>query len=153
MVVARQLHSDVEIRPSSFIPRFAIPRHHVMQLAAQELAPSPSAFNFPQATSRDSGTIPQFVHGKSFTGSTCSIAARIVAATCSGFLPIGCDVYGADHHVLPFSRPRNSSGTLEFAHSSETWPIFDLASRGRWLHACRHCEPSVFFQSMLALMP
>src|SRR4029434_11348949 len=46
--------------------------------------PSPSSFNLPTATSRDSGTIPQLVHGKSLTGSTYFIAARIVDATCSG---------------------------------------------------------------------
>ena len=49
MVVARQLHSDVEIRPSSFIPRFAIPRHHVMQLAAQERGAVAERFQLPRS--------------------------------------------------------------------------------------------------------
>ena len=47
----------------------------------------------------------------------------------------------------------SSIGTCEFAHSSETWRIAERASSGKVCSYCRHSAPSVFFQSMLALMP
>jgi hypothetical protein len=43
-----------------------------------------------------------------------------------------------------------SIGTCEFAHSSETWSIFEAARSGNVDSYCRHSLPSVFFQSMFA---
>jgi hypothetical protein len=47
----------------------------------------------------------------------------------------------------------SSIGTCEFAHSSDTCPIADCASSGNVCSYWRHSLPSVFFQSMFALMP
>ena len=47
----------------------------------------------------------------------------------------------------------SSIGTCEFAHSSDTCRIDERASSGNVCSYCRHSAPSVFFQSMLALIP
>ena len=67
--------------------------------------------------------------------------------------PVGGDVDQPTSTSLPESRPISSIGTCEFAHSSDTCPIADFASSGKVFSYCRHSLPSVFFQSLFALMP
>ena len=56
-------------------------------------------------------------------------------------------------HVLALQQASSSIGTRELAHSRETWPMRLRASAGKMRSYCRHSEPRVFFQSMLAWMP
>ena len=54
---------------------------------------------------------------------------------------------------LPRISSMRSIGTREFWHSSETISMLDFCSLGKASSYWRHSEPSVFFQSVLALMP
>ncbi|SAE76472.1 Uncharacterised protein [Enterobacter cloacae] len=54
---------------------------------------------------------------------------------------------------LPRISSSRSIGTRELWHSSEIISIFEVCNLGNASSYWRHSEPSVFFQSVLALMP
>ena len=54
---------------------------------------------------------------------------------------------------LSFNSPISDSGTLELAHSSETWSMRLSLRAGKISSYWRHSAPRVFFQSMFSTMP
>ena len=87
-------------------------------------------------------------------GTNCS-ARPMVAGDLLGRLDaVGRDVDDADQHVLAVEQPQQRrAARASWAHSSETWSMRLFASSGKICSYWRHSPPSVFFQSMLALMP
>ncbi len=78
----------------------------------------------------------------------------MVSATCPGVSTVSLATSITPTSTsLPLSSPSSSTGTFEFAHSSETCLTRLLASAGKICSYWRHCEPSVLFQSMFAWMP
>ncbi|MNO78819.1 hypothetical protein D3C76_699730 [compost metagenome] len=55
--------------------------------------------------------------------------------------------------LLPRISSSRSMGTWELWHSSEMISMLDFCSLGKASSYCRHSDPKVFFQSVLALMP
>ena len=84
-------------------------------------APVVSASIFATATSRESGTMPQFVLGMMCSGATCFIASRIVCATSCG-VSIRSVATSITPTItsLPFSIDSTRRGTRDPAHSRDT---------------------------------
>ena len=79
------------------------------------------AASFPSAILRSIGAIPQFVHGWMRAASTYFIAPRMTDATSSGLsIASVATSIAAGSTTLPSRRRKNSTGTLEWMHSSET---------------------------------
>src|SRR6478735_4144960 len=118
------------------------------------LAPAPSAISLASAISRRIGAMPQLVvatilaFGTNLATSSITFTTFSAVSTSSlatSMTPACTTLFG--------SAASNSSGTLELRHSIATCLIELLSITGNVSSYCRHSPPSVFFQSVLALMP
>ena len=104
--------------------------------------------------SRRIGAMPQLVQATMRSFGTYLITSPMTCAISSGVSTLSVATSMTPTSTsLPSSSESNFSGTCEWMHSTETWPMRLLASAGKIFSYCRHSSPSEFFQSILALMP